>query len=273
MPDNNKIAIFAGGGRLPQMLIDKFVSEGRSFSLFLLEGQDYDNDYSSHNPSALAYGQVGKFIDILKQQNVKELVFVGGVTKPNFSQLKVDKKAAALITKILASKILGDDAVLRAVVKFFEKEGFKVIEVNKFLTDLVSRKGVLSKTQPKKSDLNDIKIAMKAMKKMSEFDIGQSVVLAQRQIIAVEGPEGTDNMIARCSDLTLDYKKEAILVKMKKVNQSKKADLPTIGVDTVNNCHKSQIKGIAVKAGSTLILEKDKVVNLVDELGMFLVVV
>ena len=265
MPDN-KIAIFAGRGQLPQMLIDKFVEEKRPFSLFLLEGQAYDNDYSSYHPITLSYGQVGQFIEILKEQQVKELVFVGGVTKPNFSQLHVDKKGAALIAKILASKILGDDAVLKAVVKFFEKEGFTVMQVNKFLTDLVSKKGVLSKVHPKKSDLDNITIAMKAMKKMSAFDIGQSLVLAQRQIIAVEGPEGTDNMIARCANLELDYKKDAILVKMKKMNQSKKADLPTIGVDTVKNCHASQIKGIAIKAGSTLILQKEKVIDLVDEL-------
>ena len=277
MLDNNKkegaLAIFAGRGQLPKMLIENCQKNGRKFSVFLLEGENYEIDYSAFNPLKLSYGEVEKFLAAVRENNIKELVFIWGVTKPNFSSLKVDKKGAILLAKILASKILGDDAVLRAVIKFFEKEGLKIIPINQLLTDLAPKKSTLSKIQPSKEELADIEISVKAIRAMSNFDIGQSVVVAQKQIIAVEALEGTDRMILRCADLKAEYVKDAILVKLKKSNQSSKADLPTIGVSTINNCYVSGIKGIAIQAGSTLILEKEKVVALVDELGMFLIAI
>lgn len=279
MLDNKKrnqeaaLAIFAGRGQLPKMLIENCQKNDRKFFVFLLEGENYEIDYSAFNPVKISYGEVEKFLSSIHENNIKELVFIGGVTKPNFSSLKVDKRGAILLAKILASKILGDDAVLRAVIKFFEKEGLKIIPINQLLTDLAPKKSTLSKIQPNKEELADIEIAVKAIKAMSYFDIGQSVVVAQKQIIAVEALEGTDKMILRCADLKTEYVKDAILVKLKKSNQSSKADLPTIGVSTINNCYVSGIKGIAIQAGSTLILEKEKVVALVDELGMFLIAI
>lgn len=278
MQDNQKsysgpLAIFAGRGILPKMLIDDCQKKGRPFSVFLLEGEKYEIDYSSFNPIKMRYGEVERFLAAMRENNIKDLVFVGGVTKPNFSSLKVDKRGTILLAKILASKILGDDAVLRAVIKFFEKEGLRIVPINELLLDLAPKKSILSKIQPSKEEMADIEIAVKAIKAMSHFDIGQSVVVAQKQIIAVEALEGTDRMILRCADLPVEYNKEAILVKLKKSNQSSKADLPTIGVSTVNNCYASRIKGIAIQSGSTLIIDRDQVISLVNKLGMFLIAI
>lgn len=108
---------------------------------------------------------------------------------------------------------------------------------------------------------------------MSQFDIGQSLIVAQKQIIAVEAAEGTDAMIKRCGDLNISFKKDAILVKMKKLNQSGKADLPTIGADTIKNCKLNGITGIAIQAGATLIIDKDEVIKLADQSEIFLIAV
>ena len=115
----DKLGIFAGRGKLPQMLISDCQKKGREFVLFLLEGEIYEEDYSAFNPTKFGYGEVEKFLKILHENKVKNLVFIGGVTKPNFSALKVDKTGAILLAKILANKILGDDAVLRTVINFF----------------------------------------------------------------------------------------------------------------------------------------------------------
>jgi hypothetical protein len=127
--------------------------------------------------------------------------------------------------------------------------------------------------QPNKENLDDISLGVKAIKEFSQFDVGQSLIIAQRQIIAVEALEGTDAMIARCRDLSSAYKENAVLVKMKKSKQSKKADLPTIGVKTIENCAVAGIKGIAIQANSTLVLEKDEVIKKTNELGLFLIVI
>lgn len=267
------LGIFAGRGALPQILIEECQKNNRKFFLFLLDGENYEIDYSAFNPLKIAYGEVEKFLEVTRKNNIKELVFAGGVTKPNFSSLKVDKKGAVLLAKIVASKILGDDAVLRAVIKFLEKEGLEIVPLHQLFNGLVLKKGCVSKIQPTKDEMENVEIAIKAIRTMSTFDIGQSVVVAQKQIVAVEALEGTDNMIERCKSLKTEYVKNSILVKLKKSKQSTKADLPTIGVTTVNNCHAAGIKGIAIEANSTLILEQKKVIDLIDELKMFLIAI
>jgi DUF1009 family protein len=267
------LAIFAGRGALPMMLIENCQKNGRKFLLFLLESEDYEVDYSTFEPIRLPYGAVGKFLEILRENQIKNLIFIGAVNKPNFSNIKVDKKGAILLAKILASKILGDDAVLRTVINFFEKEGFKIVKIDEFLSDIVAKRSVLTKLQPTPQGLADIDLARKAICAMSEFDIGQSVVVAQKQIIAVEAAEGTDAMIKRCGALDIAFKKDAILVKMKKLRQSDKADLPTIGVETIKNCKLNGINGVAIQAGVTLIINKDEVVKLADESEIFVVAI
>ncbi len=266
------IAIFAGRGLLPKILIENCQKNNRKFLLFLLESEKYEIDYSAFNPIKVPYGGIENFLKILKENNIQNLIFIGAVNKPNFSSIKVDKKGAILLAKILASKVLGDDAVLRTVIKFFEKEGLKILKIDDFLTDIVARKSVLTKLQPTATDLENIALAKKAIRTLSEFDIGQAVIVAQKQIIAVEALEGTDSMIARCGALAVDFKKDAILVKMKKARQSMKADMPTIGADTIKNCYAAKICGIVVQAGATLIINRDEVVALADEMGIFLVV-
>lgn len=235
----------------------------------MLEGENYEIDYSAFNPVRLGYGEVEKFLKILRDNQIKNLVFAGGVTKPNFSALKVDKTGAVLLAKILANKILGDDFVLRAVIGFFEKHGLKIVRVDELLDCVVSQKTTLTLMKPDQKNLADIELGARAIKHFSQFDVGQSLVVAQRQIIAVEALEGTDEMIARCKNL----RRDGVLIKMKKYTQTAKADLPTIGVETIKNCAAAGIKGIAIQANSTLILHKDEVIKKADELGLFLTVI
>jgi DUF1009 family protein len=255
------------------MLIDDCLKKDRKFRLFLLASETYEIDYSAFDPVILPYGAVGQFLETVKKSGIKNLVFIGAVNKPKFSSLKVDKAGSILLAKILANKILGDDAVLRTVIKFFEKEGLTILRIDQLLDCMVSTKATLTKKQPTRENLEDIALGVKAIKSFSHFDVGQSLVIAQKQIIAVEALEGTDAMIKRCGELQIDYKKNSVLVKMKKSKQSAKADLPTIGVATVKNCFDVGIEGIAIQAGSTLVLEKDEVIRVADELGLFLVVI
>jgi UDP-2,3-diacylglucosamine hydrolase len=269
----DSLAIFAGRGPLPKMLIEDCQKKGRKFLVFLLEGEKYETDYSAFNPIKLSYGEVEKFLAAIHSNQIKNLIFIGGVTKPNFSSLKVDKRGAVLLAKILANKILGDDAVLRAVIKFFEKEGLKILRIDELLDCVISTKSTLTRHQPTTQNFEDIALGMKAIKSFSHFDVGQSLVIAQKQIIAVEALEGTDEMIKRCASLKVEYKNNAVLLKMKKAKQSLKADLPTIGVETIKNCFESKIGGIAIQANSTLVLDKAEVIKKADELGLFLTVI
>ncbi|MBL6664829.1 MAG: UDP-2,3-diacylglucosamine diphosphatase LpxI [Rickettsiales bacterium] len=273
MQDKKPLAILAGNGKLPQILIDSCIKKDQKFVLFLLAGQTYDIDYSYYDPVIVNYGEIEKFLTVIKQNKIQDVVFIGGVTKPNFSKIKVDKKGAVLLGKILANKILGDDAVLKTVIKYFQKQGLNIVAIDSVLDCVVSKKGPLTNIMPTKEQLEDIHVGKQAILAFSKFDVGQSLVVAQKQIIAVEAVEGTSKMIARVGDLGVDYKDKAILVKMKKKGQSKQADLPTIGLNTIDSCKKSQIKGIAIQAKSTIIIEKEKVINAAESSGIFIYVI
>lgn len=264
------IAVFAGRGQLPQILIEECQRIQRRFIVFLLKGEIYEYDYSSLHPYKIAYGEIENFLKIIKDHKIKNLVFIGAVTKPNFSSLKVDKTGALLLAKILANKILGDDAVLRTVIKFLEKQGLKLIPIEQLLDCVISKKSIITKKQPTTQNQADIELGVKAIRYFSKFDVGQSLIVAQRQIIAIEALEGTDAMISRCQSLGAEYTKNAVLIKMKKSHQSGKADLPTIGLTTIKNCAESKICGLAIQANSTLVLDKPAVIKAADELGLFI---
>ena len=273
MADNKPlfpIAIFAGRGQLPQLLIEQCLRENRQFLLFLLKGEEYERDYAEFKPNFISYGEVERFLAILRSGNIKHLVFIGGVKKPNFSEISVDKKGALLLTKILANKILGDDAVLKTVIKFFEKEGFRLVPIEDLLDCVISSPAILTQKKPTLSNQEDVKLGISAIRHFAKFDVGQSIIVAQKQIIAVEALEGTDSMILRCAGFKDDFTKNAVLVKMKKPKQSKKADLPTIGVKTIENCAAAKIQGIAIQANSTLIIDKEAVIKKANELGIFI---
>ena len=275
MQDKNlqPIAIFAGRGQLPMILIEDCKKKNRNFIIFLLKNEIYDFDYSSYNPEIIAYGEVERFLKILRDNKISNIVFIGGVTKPNFSSLKVDKKGALLLAKIIANKILGDDAVLKTVIKFFEKEGLKILRIDELIDCVFSSKGVISKIRPNQENDFDIELGVKAIKYFSKFDVGQALIVAQKQIIAIEALEGTDQMISRFKNLGGDFKKNAVLVKLKKPNQSKKADLPTIGVDTVLKCLDVGIKGIVIQANATLVLNKEELIKIIDDNQLFLKII
>lgn len=267
------IAIFAGRGQLPKILIDECLKNNRRFILFLLAGETYEIDYSSFNPTIIGYGEVEKFLDQLHRHNISHLVFIGAVNKPNFSSLKVDKKGAILLSKIIANKILGDDAVLKTVVKFFEKEGLKILRIDELLDCVISIKSTITKILPTPQNLIDIEIGSKAIKHFSKFDVGQSLIVSQKQIVAIEALEGTDEMIKRCGNLKAEFLKNAVLIKMKKAQQTTKADLPSIGIDTIKNCHEFNIKGIAIEVNNTIVLDKNEVIKTANDLGLFIIAI
>ena len=275
MLDNNLpvIAIIAGRGNLPSLIIEECQKKQQKFVLLLLASENYQTDYSQYSPIYITYGEVEKLLAIFASHQVKQLIMAGAVNKPSFSQLKVDKTGSFLLAKILANKILGDDAVLKTVINFFLQHQIEVLKISQVLDCLANKLGVLTVNQPSAENMLDIELGKTAIKHFSNFDVGQAVAVAQKQIIAVEAVEGTDAMIARCQNLDISYNKQAILVKMAKQKQSQKADLPTIGPDTIANLAKAGFVGLAIELNKTIILQKTQTINLANQLGLFVVVI
>jgi UDP-2,3-diacylglucosamine hydrolase len=268
---NSKLAIIAGKGDLPKMIIKKCQEQGREFLVILINGEASNVDFLQYEHHIIGFGEISKILGILKTNQIKELVFAGGVTKPSMAGMKVDGKGAILVSKILGNKFFGDDNLLSTIINFFEKEGFRVVGAEQIIDDLLAGKGVLGNIKPNSEMQKDIEIGQHALKVMSDLDIGQAIVVQQKQIVGVEAIEGTDALIKRCADLQFRQGSKAVLVKIKKSNQNTKIDLPALGVETINNLAKSGFAGAAVQSGSCLIINQKEVVRLADELGLFII--
>jgi hypothetical protein len=267
----SNLAIVAGKGDLPKMIIKKCQEQNRQFIVILINGEVSNADFLQYNHHIIGFGEISKILEILKNNQIKELVFAGGVNKPSMSGIKVDKKGAILVSKILGNKFFGDDNLLSTIISFFEKEGFKVIGVDKIINDLLAKKGVLGKVKPDAAMLKDIEIGKNALQVMSDLDIGQSIAVQQKQVVGVEAIEGTDELIKRCANLQFKQGSKAVLVKMKKQNQNTKIDLPALGVKTIQNLADSGFSGVAVQADFCLIINQKEVIDLADELGLFVI--
>ncbi len=267
----DKLAIIAGKGDLPKMIIKKCQEQGREFLIILINGEASNVDFFQYEHHIIGFGEISKILGILKANQIKELVFSGGVTKPSMAGMKVDGKGAILVSKILSNKFFGDDNLLSTIINFFEKEGFRVIGADQIIDDLLAGKGVLGNIKPSAEMLKDIEIGQNALKVMSDLDIGQAIIVQQKQIVGVEAIEGTDGLIKRCADLQFKQGSKAVLVKMKKHNQNTKIDLPALGMQTIKNLAASGLAGVAVQAGSCLIINQKEAIKLADELGLFII--
>ncbi|HAX91234.1 MAG TPA: DUF1009 domain-containing protein [Rhodospirillaceae bacterium] len=195
---------------------------------------------------------------------------IGRVRRPSIAELKPDWLTLKLLTKI-GINALGDDGLLRGVGKALEEEcGVRVVGVADVFADILAPEGALTKTQVDEQSGEDIKRAVEIARTLGQLDIGQAVIVQQGIVLGVEAIEGTDALIARAA-LVRREGGGGVLVKLAKPQQDNRFDLPTIGLDTVQNVHAAGLSGIAVEAGRSLILDREKTIEAADMLGIFIV--
>jgi DUF1009 family protein len=167
-------------------------------------------------------------------------------------------------------KSLGDDGLLRLVAGELERDGFRLVGAHEILSDLAVEEGVLGKVKPDAQAMADAQHGLKVARVLGAADVGQGCVVQQGLVLALEAIEGTDEMIRRSAG----YRREGVggvLVKSAKPQQDRRLDLPAIGVSTVENAHDAGLRGIALLAGGTMIIDRKKTVKRADELGLFIV--
>lgn len=263
-----KLGIIAGGGDIPRHVISFCRRQGIPFFVVALTSHT-SAELTDGVPHMWArIGEVGTIIQTLKNENVKEIMMIGSVRRPSLREIRPDWEGMKMLAG-MAKKALGDDGLLRLVMAEIEKRGFKVVGVDEVLPELLAKKGIYGRIKPKKQDMTDIKRGLEVAFALGELDIGQGVVVQEGIVIAVEAIEGTDAMIARAGGLKRDAK-GPVLVKVKKPRQDSRADLPTIGKETVVNAAANGFSGIAVQAGGIIVINRDDVIREADERGLFI---
>jgi UDP-2,3-diacylglucosamine hydrolase len=265
-----KLGIIAGGGTAPRRVIEACRAQGREFFVVCLKGQADDNVASNAPHVWLSLGAYGKLRELITSENIREIVMIGRVRRPSLRELKPDWQTIKALAKI-GLHLLGDDALLRAIGRTIEQEcGVRVIGVQEILGGILLREGRLGSHGPDKIAESDIARGVAVARALGSVDVGQSVVVQQGLVLGVEAIEGTDALIARCKDL----KREGaggVLVKLAKPQQDDRYDLPTIGPDTIEAAAKAGLSGIAAEADRSLLIDGDRVKQLADEKGLFVV--
>ena len=272
-----RVAIAAGSGKLPIEIVDALASAGHRPFVVLIEGEaDRVSPLTKHDHWVMALEQIGQFVSKLRANGVTHLVMAGGIERrPDWRALRPSLGLFRIVRRVAASLARGDDNLLKALIRYFESEGFKIVGAHEILPDLLAARGVMTKAAPSAKDRADLHAAAVAARTIGALDIGQAAVAIGGRAIALEGVEGTDGLLARTRDLRSNGRiagiPRGVLVKCAKPGQELRADLPTIGPATVTMAHAAGLAGIGVEADRSIILDQGTVVARADELGLFVV--
>jgi len=265
------LGLIVGETSLPKFVIKELLKKNVSFLILDLTKSNIYKKYK--NSYSLKITELGKAISVFKKNNCKNIIFIGKVERPEISLLKFDRKALFYLPRLFSVFKKGDGNILKEVIKIFKENKINVLNSMKFTPELIFKDESINKLKTNDADNISISKGVSIIKALSKFDIGQSVIINNGYVLAIEGPEGTDETIKRSLYLSKKYKlkNKSILVKFPKANQDLRIDLPTIGFDTIKNCIKANIKGIAVKRAQNIFLDKDKIISLVKKNNFFII--
>ena len=266
----SSLGILAGGGPLPGLIARASVGEGRDVLVIAFEGETDPATCEGLPHRWLGLGAVGALLKALRRANCREVVLAGSIRRPSLSTIRPDLRGMRLMGRIASARGKGDDALLSLVIAELEEEGYAVVGVDDLIASLCAPAGVIGERAPDDVAERDIAIGVEAARALGAHDIGQAVVVQAGRVLGVEGVEGTDGLIERCAALQ-EAGTGAVLVKMKKPGQERRADLPTIGLTTIEKLAEAGFSGVAFEAGETLILERGQAVARADAHGVFMI--
>ncbi|MFQ5515663.1 MAG: LpxI family protein [Myxococcota bacterium] len=265
------LGLIAGSGRLPFEVLEGAREHGVGVAMVAIEGNA--DPALAHEPcSALLWtplGQLSRTIAFLKHAGAEHVILAGAVAKREALRdpgtLQLDDRAMTLLGRV---RVRGDDALLRALAEELEAEKLPVIESTRYIQDRLSRAGRLAGPPPDPRCQADLALGLRVARVLGDADVGQSVVVREGTVLAVEAMEGTDATIRRGSELGGPG---AVVVKAAKPRQDLRFDVPAIGPQTIELARRCALAAIGLEAGQSLILEKARTLAEAERAGLSLV--
>lgn len=255
-PSAGRVAILAGSGRIPQKLAMSLAQAGREPFIVCLGGERHAWA-AEHEHISVNWGEVGRLIRALRAAGVTQVCLAGHVVRPDVRAIRFDLGGLFALPRILKAGLGGDDAILRHIITLFEEKGFAVVGPHELAPELVLPAGFAAGCPPYKDLVEDLRVGLRASRHLAPLDIGQALVVVRRQIVAVEGIEGTDGLLARVREMRDSGRLraapgEGLLVKAAKPGQELRVDLPAVGLRTLEGARKAGLGALALEAGRVI---------------------
>ncbi len=254
-----KIGLIAGRGELPKEFVEKAKERNYKIVSIGVEGiTDFETDYK------IRLGNVGKLISILEKEDVEGIVMLGKFEhKLVFSDiLRLDLTTLNLLRK---AKDRNPETLIRVFINFLEEKGFKVLNPKSVMEDLLAEEGKISSHEPTAEALEDGRWGFPIAKEIASLDIGQTIVVKDKAVVAVEAMEGTQETIRRGGKLA---GKGSVVIKVARRKQDFRIDVPTVGEDTLKVMREVGAKALFLEAGKVYIVRKERFKELADRLGI-----
>ena len=264
-----RLGIIAGGGPLPAKVAAAARAAGRGVFIVGLDGFADPAMLAGWPHEMRRLGAAARVIATLREQGCQDLVMIGPVRRPSLLDLRPDAEGAKLLARIGRAAFAGDDGLLAAVIRVLTEEGFRVIGAQDIMREAVAPAGVLTMARPDAQAMADIARGIQVARLLGSADVGQGCVVQQGLVLAVEAIEGTDAMLARAGLLRRDGI-GGVLVKLVKPAQDTRADLPTIGPQTVGHAAAAGLRGLAFEAKATILADREACLAAADAAGLFL---
>lgn len=259
-----ELAIIAGAGALPVEL-----SEARPDAVIVtLRGMSHE---ITTNVRERQFEKLGALFDDLRSLGVKDVVFAGGMSRPNLDPTNFDPFMVENAPRLLEAFQKGDDALLRLIVAMFQDQGLRVCGAHEVVPEAKAGSGLLTGPVPSEQNLADAMRGGEILSSLAPLDLGQGVVVASGLCLGIETLQGTDALLDFVARTPAHLHREAgVFVKAPKAEQDLRVDMPAIGPDTVRNVAEAGLAGIALAAGRVLILDRVRTLGLAASLGVFI---
>lgn len=278
MPAKDKLGLIAGNGKFPFLILDAARAQGFEVVVAAIKEETFPEIASSGAASVhwLSLGELSKLIETFKREGVHRAIMAGQVKhKQIFSSIKPDWRLAKLL---LSLRTRNTDALLGAVAKVLGDEGITLENSTSFLEPLLAKPGVFTERPPTEEERRNVNYGRAVARHVAQYDIGQTVVVAEAACVAVEAMEGTDATIERAGQLMQSLEGAAstlsrslTVVKIAKPNQDMRFDVPVIGIGTIEAMKKARATCLAIDAGKCLLLDGDGVRHAANEANITIV--
>ena len=271
---NKTLGIIAGEGKYPVLTAKGAAEEGWAVVVACVKGNAAESDFKPYAKvtNTLKLGQLSKCIEYFKQNGVTHAIMAGRVKHINIFSLMPDMRMSKVLATLRDKRA---ESLLKAAIAEFKKDDIEVLSSFSFLKNCTVKAGVLTDRKPNEEEKANINLGLKIAHTLADLDVGLTVVLSDKAVLAVEAMEGTDECIKRGGEIykaaKSKEKKPLVIVKVARPKQDDRFDLPVVGKGTIKTMIKSGATALALEAGKTVVLDIEEVTKLADKNGIAII--